>query len=125
MIKLANIIERDLVAITTFTVLTSARYLMEMLIWFRLIDRNPDEFISYFIALQIAEQLQQAKATLENTKRELETYKDVAARQSKSLSLLKKRTKRNVSRMMSRYTLPTSNNFTYMRKRQNGKVLPG
>jgi hypothetical protein len=34
-----------------------------MLIWLRLIARNPDQFISYFIALQISEQLQHVNAT--------------------------------------------------------------
>lgn len=106
LIKLANITERDLKFMTTFSVLMSARYLMEMLIWLRLIARDPDQFISYFIALQISEQLQHVKATLENTKRELEIYSKIAKRQSEAFSLLRKRSSRNVSRALYKHALP-------------------
>jgi hypothetical protein len=99
LIKVANIIEQDLRFVTTFSALTSARYLMEMLIWLRLIGKSEERFISYFIAMQISEQIQHVRATMGQAERELAIYKQVAVRQNAEIMHLKdKEQKKHIAR---------------------------
>jgi hypothetical protein len=111
LVKLANVIENELRLITTFSVLTSARYVLEMLIWLRLINIEEDRYITWFIAVQIAERIQQTEDDIKQTLREREVYNKIADKQDRELMNLRNKSKRNVSRIQSKYDVSVSESF--------------
>ena len=111
LIKIANIIEGDLRLVTTFSALTSARYLLEMLIWLRLIQQDEEKYISYFIALKISEQIQHVQAMKEQAERECDTYRKIGAKQDAEIMSLREKNRRNVSRVLDKYSISEFNSF--------------
>jgi hypothetical protein len=75
-----------------------------MLIWLRLIAKDREKFITYFIALQFSENIQHLKSTIKQSQAELDVYRPIVARQGKEILKLREKTRRNISRVLAKYS---------------------
>lgn len=69
--KIDNIIEQNFIVINTFSILSTTRYIIELLVWCRLLNLDPDKYACYYVAQLLADQLQHNKSNLEKVKSEV------------------------------------------------------
>jgi hypothetical protein len=77
MIKIRLMIEENFKLINTFGVLATTRYVLELLIWYRLLTEDLQTYGGYYVCLLISEKLQHEKAHLEKVKSEIELFKEL------------------------------------------------
>jgi hypothetical protein len=81
MIKIRLIIEQNFCFIETFGILATSRYMLELLIWFRLLTADPTYSFTYVKQL-ITDKRDHAKEHLSKVKKEIELFKQLEKQES-------------------------------------------
>jgi hypothetical protein len=81
MIKIRLMIEQNFAIINTFGILATTRYVLELLIWFRLLKKDVETYACWHASLLIADQLEHNKAYLEKVKEEIQFFKELGRRE--------------------------------------------
>jgi hypothetical protein len=81
MIKVRLIIEQNLNYIETFSVLAISRYLLELLIWFRLLLSNNPEYAFRYAQQLVTDKRDHAREHLAKLRGEIELFKQLQAKE--------------------------------------------
>jgi hypothetical protein len=77
MIKVRLMIEQNFHFIETFGVLATTRYMLELLIWFRLLSNNPGNYCFIYVQQLINDKRDHAKEHLAKVKNEIKLFKEL------------------------------------------------
>jgi hypothetical protein len=81
MIKIRLIIEQNFTFIETFEILSTSRYMLELLIWFRLLTADPAYSFTYVKQL-VTDKRDHAREHLNKVKKEIELFKQLEKQES-------------------------------------------